>query len=154
MANGCAVTEPSAHWLFHSWPGLGVDWGLLGVLNTFWGLCVCVCVQDWAHLLGHTGLWRKEEGSCSAPPVLCLQKVVASQPTFRGRHTSFRAYESMFLPPAKGKAILLLDWSSGHLIFYNLDENQLNVLKATCFLSGIFKWCGSYFGCSKRVGTS
>lgn len=28
------------------------------------------------------------------------------------------------------------------------------MLKATCFLSGIFKWCGSYFGCSKRVGTS
>jgi len=65
-----------------------------------------VFVQDWANLLGHTGLWRKEEGSRSAPPVLCLQKVVASQPTFRGRHTSFRSYESMFLPPAKGKGVI------------------------------------------------
>lgn len=42
----------------------------------------CVCVQDLANLLGHTGLWGKEEESRSAPPALCLQKVVASQPTF------------------------------------------------------------------------
>lgn len=50
-----------------------------------------------------------------------------------------------------GQVTALLDRSSGHLIFYNLHENQLNVLKATCFYSGIFKWCGSYFGCSKSL---
>lgn len=36
-----------------------------------------------------------------------------------------------------GEVISLLDGSSGPLIFKNLLENHLNVLKATCFFSGI-----------------
>ena len=86
--------------------GLVWEWneGFWASWTLFWW--VCVCVQDWAKLLRYTGLWSKEEESCSAPPALCLQKVVASPSTFRGRHTSSRAYESMFLPPAKGTGMI------------------------------------------------
>ena len=150
-----APTDSSTVGLVWEWTeGFWASWTLFGGC-----VCVCVCVQDWANLLGHAGLWKKEEGSRSAPPALCLQKGwPASQHFEAGTHPLGLINPCSCLLQRErgwlGQAILLLDWSSGHLIFYNSDENQLNVLKATCFLSGIFKWCGSYFGCSKRVGTS
>lgn len=100
---------------------------------------------------------RERKRSNAQPHLpICLRKLVPGQPTSSGRHTSFRACETTFLPPQResrwlGQVITLLDRSSGHLIFYNLHENQLNVLKATCFFSEIFKWCSSHFGCSKSL---
>lgn len=150
MANGCAVTEPSTHWLFHRWPGLGVDSGLLGILNTFWGVCVFRIWQTCWDTQGSGG--RRRSHAQPLPHCAFRRWWPASQHFEAGTHPSgLMNPSSCLLQRERGwlsQVILLLDGSSGHLIFYNLEENQLNVLKATCFLSGIFKWCGSYFGCS------